>query len=279
MIVVMGATLAAVEGFQRRSNADRAQSRSEEGARVAIDKLARELRNGASSASGSNASIGRATATDFVFQAVDDSGAPAGQNVRRAQWGRYGRDTTIPQDGRIWRQTFRWTDAVAPALPFAAGCPDTGVGTREIVTAKLVNSAAEPLFAYEPALPAQPAAEDYAQITHVTLDLLVIADGIRQREPSRLTTGVYLRNQADPPRAAFEAVAGGHGRIYLNASPSSDSRGAALTYRWCEGDCKSAIGEGLTLQYAAPPGDHAITLTATNAAGLSDSVTRVVSVP
>jgi hypothetical protein len=285
MIVVMIATLTAVEAFQLDSNATQTQNESQEAARVAVGKLARELRNGAASAAGSDNSIGRATATEFVFQAVDETGASGGLNVRHSQWVRYCLDSSNPDDGRIWRQTFTWTGATAPAVPFATSCPDTGTGARSIVAGNIVNGDTAPLFRFNPPLGAEATGVDYAQITHVTIDVLVNADPARQRKATRLTSGVYLRNQADPPTARFEQLVAGDGTVYLNASPSSDPRGASLTYRWCDTTggavCSeaTAIGQGLTLRWEAPSGTRAITLSVTNAAGVSDSETQEVEVP
>jgi hypothetical protein len=282
MIVVMSATLIAVESFQLDANATQAQNESQETARVAVGKLARELRNGAASAAGSDASIGRATATDFVFQAVDETGASGGDNVRHAQWVRYCLDAS---NARIWRQTLGWTGPTPPAAPFASSCPDTSAGSREIVASHIVNGATAPLFRFNPPLPATPAGSDYARIAHVAVDLHVNSDPARQRKASRLTSGVYLRNQADPPSARFEKFVSGDGTVYLNASPSTDPRGVALTYRWCDTTSSAvcseatAIGQGLTLRYPAPSGLREITLTVTNAAGISASSAQVVSVP
>jgi hypothetical protein len=197
---------------------------------------------------------------------------------------RYCLDLSSPAGGRVWRQTFGWTGATPPAVPFGPVCPDTGAGSSGIVASHVVNGESTPLFRFNPPLPDVPTGADYARITHVTVDLLVNSDPARQRKPSRLTSGVYLRNQADPPTARFDALASADGTVYLNASPSTDPRGVALTYRWCDttaGDCSEAttIGQGLTLRYAAPSGTREITLVVTNAAGISASATRLVDVP
>ncbi len=288
MIVVMAATLTAVERFQRNTNSNQAVNDSQEAVRAAVDRMARELRNGAAPAKNSTAGIGRALAGDFVFQAVDDSGGSTG-NVRRARWVRYCLDDATPADERIWRQTYSWTGATAPAVPFSTFCPDTNVGTSQLLASKVVNSLSTPgtaLFTYDPTLPASPSASDYSKIQHVSFEVLVNADPARQAKASRLATGVYLRNQGVPPTAAFETPSvNGNGVVYLNGSASYDPLGGKLSYLWCDittnATCNAStgIGQGVTLEYPSPSGNRTIKLQVTSTSGQTDSTTQTVTVP
>jgi type II secretory pathway pseudopilin PulG len=289
MIVIMGVTLTAFERFQINSNANQALNDSQEAARVAVDKMARELRNGAAPAKNSNLGIGRALGEDFIFQAVDDTGASGSSNVRHAQWVRYCLDASVPSDEKIYRQTYTWTGATAPAVPFGSVCPDSSVGTKQLLASHVVNSLATPataMFGFEPALPASPTATDYAQVQHVAIDVLVNSDTKRQLKASRLTSGVYLRNQTVPPLAAFDTpTVSGSGRVYLNGSASTDPLGSKLDYLWCDttggAACTTAnaIGQGVTMEYDAPSGTRAITLLVTSGSGETDTATQSVTVP
>jgi type II secretory pathway pseudopilin PulG len=289
MIVVLGATLTAFEKFQTNSNSNQALNDSQEAARVAVDRIARELRNAAAPAKNSTISIARATATDFVFQSVDDTGASSGSNVRHAQWVRYCLDASVPNNEKVWRQTFTWSGATAPTAPFSATCPDSGVGTPQVIASGLVNSLNAPgtaMFQYDPPLPASPSATNYAQIQHVTIDLLVNADTKRQIKATQLTSGVYLRNQSVPPVARFDTpFVNANGRVYLNGSPSTDSLGNKLDYLWCDTtggtSCttSTAIGQGVTMTYDAPSGTRTITLQVTNSIGQTDTASQQVTVP
>jgi type II secretory pathway pseudopilin PulG len=289
MVVILGATLTTIERFQRHSNRTAAQNDSQESARVAINKIARELRNGASPAEGSTIGIGRVLGDDFVFQAVDDTGTSGGANVRRAHWVRYCLDSSTPANGKLWRQTFAWTSATAPAIPFGTTCPDSTVGTKTVLTGNVVNAESPPataVFSFDPQPPANPSATDLSQITHVQVDLLINTDAKRNPKATRLTTGVYLRNQSTPPVARFDQPsASGSGRVYLNGSPSTDPLGSSLTYQWCDTTggaactASTAIGQGVTMQYDSPSGTRSITLVVTNESGQSDSATQEVTVP
>ena len=289
MIAVLGATLTAVERFQRTTNSNQAVNDSQEAVRSALDRMARELRNGAAPAKNSTAGIGRALDKDFVFQSVDDTGASGSQNVRHAQWVRYCLDDSTPSDERIYRQTYTWTGSTAPAVPFSSFCPDGGVGTQQLLASKLVNSLSSPgtpLFQYDPALPGSPSASDYSKVQHVGFEVLVNSDNARQAKSSRLSTGVYLRNQGVPPIAAFDTPAvNGFGVVYLNGSASYDPLGGKLSYLWCDtttnATCTSstAIGQGVTLEYDSPSGNRTITLQVTSTSGQTATTSKTVTVP
>ena len=289
MIVVLGAALGAVEHFQRTTTRNQRQNDAQEAARTSVDKMARDIRNGAAPAAGSSNSIGRATGTDLVYQAVDATGASGGANTRHAQWVRYCLDAGTATNERIWKQTFSWTSAAAPAVPFAAGtCPDFGVGgTPAIVVDHIVNASGgttRPVFIYNPDPGANPTQSQLAHVTHVGIDIFVNYDPAHVPGSSELTSGVYLRDQAEPPTAALDAQLGG-GKLFLNASRSTDPAGLSMTYLWCDTTTNStcntstAIGQGITMSYAAPSGTRSITLVATNASGASDTVTQQVVVP
>lgn len=289
MLVVMSATLLAVEKFQRNSNANQALNDSQEAARGAVDRMARELRNSAAPAKGSNSGIGRALANDFVFQSVDDTGASGGTNVRHSQWVRYCLDSVNAANENLWRQTYTWTGSSTPSVPFdATACPDAAVGTRQLLASHLVNAQAPAtsVFDYDPPLPGSPTPEDYQRVDHVSMTALVNSDPKRQVKATTLTSGVYLRNQAVPPVAAFaDPIVSGSGQVYLNGSDSTDPLGNLISYLWCDttggGSCTqaNAIGSGVTMQYDSPSGTRSITLVVTNAVGQTDSVTKQVIVP
>ncbi len=62
-------------------------------------------------------------------------------------------------------------------------------------------------------------------------------DPDRRPLESRISTGVYLRNQNQVPTASFSVASGGTGtrRFLLNGSGSTDPEGRTLFYTWFSG--------------------------------------------
>lgn len=98
-------------------------------------------------------------------------------------------------------------------------------------------------------------------IFQIHVDLLVDTDTVRPPGATRLSTGVFLRNQNRRPTASFNATrtAGG---LVLNGSASGDPEGDPLRYVWCRGAavCKrpedplyatdpNRIGTGITFTW------------------------------
>ncbi|HET6403385.1 MAG TPA: PKD domain-containing protein [Candidatus Thermoplasmatota archaeon] len=100
---------------------------------------------------------------------------------------------------------------------------------------------------------------------------LTVSDGATSDTTSR-DVGVVRPNSA--PVANLE-VRGANLTWSFDASGSSDPDGDALTYAWDLGDGRTASGETVTHTYETP-GAKTVTLTATDARGLSASSQRTV---
>jgi prepilin-type N-terminal cleavage/methylation domain-containing protein len=290
MLVVVGTTLTAFGQFQTINERTQSQNDSQDKARATLDQMARDLRNAGAVATDDSQAFATATATDVAFQTVDPTGGSTG-NVRHVEWVRYCLDTSTPSNELVWRQVLTWAGAVTPRAPFGSVCPDTSSGTRTVVRDHVVNynSGSAPLFSYFPT-PASspPSSSDLSRIARISVDMFVNYDSRRDSHPTELQTGVYLRNVAQAPSAAFTADTGsGAGSVYLNASSSSDPAGLPLTYLWCDttagGGCSTTsngIGQSETLQYSQPSGTtHTITLLVTNSAGATDTTSKQVTIP
>lgn len=293
MTLVIGTTLTAFGAFDTNSQRNQTQNDEQNAARIALDQLARDLRNAAApswdpTAKTSTQAITTATASDLVFQAVDSTGASGGSNVRHSMWVRYCLDRTIPANQKLWKQTLTWTSATQ-AAPSSSVCPDTSAwpGTPQLVADHVVNTSVQPFFSFYPTLNSIPTASDYSHISRISMDLFVNYDSRRTPTASELQTAVYLRNQAQPPRAGFSYQVSGSGGVYLNGSSSSDDAGYPLSYLWCDTTTTSTctagapnvVGQGVTAAYDAPSGTRSITLVASDPSGVSDTTTQQVAVP
>ncbi|HEV3230340.1 MAG TPA: hypothetical protein VGY97_12750, partial [Solirubrobacteraceae bacterium] len=98
---------------------------------------------------------------------------------------------------------------------------------------------------------------------------------------SHLSTGVYLRNQDQPPTAIFTAQPQSNYRVVLNGSESWSPQGSTLTYVWYDGSTKisSCTATAIPCVYTAPSGGaHTLQLKVFDPAGLEgDSATQTVT--
>lgn len=275
LIVALGATLSMFEGFIAKAGDATRRTDAQDAARTAGDRVARNLRNLASPTPDQPEAVDLASAADLIFKTVDPAGPNSGANATNTQRVRYCLDPA----GRLQQQIQTWTTATIPAVPSATGCPASG-WTRTTIAAQNVVNGTVPVFSYDSAV--------LTDISQVHVDLLVDTDTVRLPPATRLSTGVFLRNQNRRPTASFSAekTAGG---LVLNGSASADPEGDPLRYVWCKGpDCvrpnqvagPDQIGTGITFTYTGlPPGSvYQLHLEVFDPAGLTGvSATQVVT--
>lgn len=284
MLVVMGAAFTALERFQMNSRANNELNDQLGVVRVAMDRAARELRNGASPAVGRSSGVDAATPTNLVLQIVDPK-APTGatSNVRNTRRVRYCLDDSVPANERLIRQvSATWTQATAPNAPSTASCPDNAWPTTEVLATHVTNNVttARPVFCPTPGNPCPgssiAAPNSVGSISRLQMNLFVDNDPAKQPSEVHLQTGLYFRAQVQAPTAAFGYSISG-GDIFLNASDSATQDGSQLTYKWTDNGADA--GSGMTNAITSPSsGSHTIVLTVSDPSGLSTSVSKVVDV-
>ncbi len=258
MIVVMGATLAALTSVEGTSATNVRQNENQDQVRRAVDTLSRELRNLASPTDELPHAVGRATASDIIFQSVARTKPAGSANPRNTQRVRYCLDADAR---RLWRQEQRWTGATAPEMPTAAECPAApapgGWDNKAVVAENVVNGG-RPVFAYN--------ATQLNSITEIRASLFADATPGRSPGEVELETSVFLRNQNRAPIARFTAAASGLS-ILLNGSGSTDPEQKPLEYYWYDRDVSSnrcgqlpaevpqtgCVGEGIVFSYSPSP--------------------------
>ena len=129
-LIVFSATLTILDSYLRQSAAATKRFDAQDQARLAVDRIVRDLRN-VSSPLTTPKLLERATPYDVVFQTI---GTPSGANVSGIQRVRY----CIPQDTstgsasqeRLIAQTQTWTTSTPTANPWTSdpsqtiACPD-----------------------------------------------------------------------------------------------------------------------------------------------------------
>lgn len=274
MILILGATLATFEAFQKTTRLNQLQNDSQDKARTAIDRLARELRNAAVPTREQPVAIEVASAYELRFLAVD----PAGTNARGVRRLRYclGGPT---DNSAVHRYIQTWSTAAPPAAPSGA-CGDTIAGTTmDVVANQIVNRVGgqnRPVWSANSTNP--------GDITAIRSQLFVDVNPGNRPNEARLASGVFLRNQNHVPVARpFSAIAAGQRRLLLNAWNSDDPDDDLVTYIWSIGGTE--IGRGVSCEqggreYCTAPatGIQTVTLTVTDPAGLEGTISQSVDV-
>jgi hypothetical protein len=262
-LVVLFGALSGFEAFGRAHDRLDRQAASQEEARTALARIAREVRNVAG-AGEQPTLVERAGPADLVVQSVDPVGPNAGANAENVRRVRYCLGAPGPAGAVLWTQVQAWTTASPPAAPSDTACPGAGWPSSHQLSRGIVNTAggaSRRVFSYDaPAL---------GDISRVTISLYV--DTAADRVPERhLSSEVFLRNQNRAPVAAFTVTPIGNRHVLLNGAASQDPDGQYLTYAWTADG--APIGYGTVLDHEAPAsGAVVLGLTVTDTGGLSDA--------
>jgi prepilin-type N-terminal cleavage/methylation domain-containing protein len=268
-LVILGATLATWNAFLNNDARARKADESLDIARKAVDRVANQMRNLANpTAAGSW--IDLAGTYDLVFLTSD----PVKRRVRYCLASSPG-----GANDTLWFQSASSSAALTAGM--TAGCPSSGWTTQQVVAEHVVNrigGAGRGVFRYgcSTRTPVGQSCTSssalYPRVLSTRVELFVdVNSAARTPAEARLSSGVYLRNQNEPPTAAIAPPATIAPRtVRLNGAASDDPEGRTLTYQWFKGTgtlptptCatpagpaeQGTIGEGVTLSYRFAPED------------------------
>ncbi len=289
--IIFGATMTVLNSLIGSNRRNAEHNEAQASARLSTDRLARELRNLASPTqltselSAQPRAIDRAEPYDFIFRVVGDKRPATGVadlnagNAKRVRYCLAGGTGSDP--GVLWSQTQTWTQPTAPPAPPASACPAPAgwnAGQDRVAVSSVVNrrgAVDRPLFLFN--------APETDRITNVRTSLYLDPTPTRAPVETRLSTGVFLRNQNRQPVASFTATVTADGRLILNGSASDDPEGMALTYQWYLDapsslpDCaviptpSSCLGQGVVFEKSGLTGGgtHTVTLVVRDPARLA----------
>jgi len=264
--VVLGAVTAAFVAFSKNERVNEQQNESQDEARSGMDLISRQLRNLASPKDNDPAAIDYASDYDLVFRTVDAKKASGSQNDRNVKRVRYCLSTPSNGSEVLWAQQQTWTTKDPPdTYPSTSSCPSSDWGNQTEVAQYVVNREADrPLFSFRPS--ASPTDAIYAIETELSVDT---TGGKGTHTPTKLASGVFLRNQNRAPVSSCTAVYTGLGRqVLLNGSASTDPEGRSIRqYEWLYNG--SVIGTGAFYIWDAPSsGTYVLRLRTTDYGGL-----------
>ena len=283
--VLLGATLTTFNSFNQTTHDNDARNDTAELARQALDVQARQLRNLAKRVS--SPVIDTLTAYDLIFQTADPS----------RTWVRYCLDTTTApasvERGRLWAGELAVANAAVATpvtAPMRSACPGSGWTRTRVVADYVTNRRAgldRPLFTYTctSGTTCTSSAATYDQVVNISAQTLIDTTPGTGTAELRVASGVYLRNQNQPPVARFVVSPASTSRtIELNAAGSTDFEGRTMNYYWFKQqlpaianiDCAHPtvtgvdpartlwaaagfIGEGVTVTHTFPIADGLLT--------------------
>ena len=263
--VILAATLTTYIGFMGGERDLRLQAEGQDLARVAIDRLSRDLHNQVSSTAPAPASLERAEGYDLIFLTFAPSPTANARGLRRVRY-------CVDNDNTLQHQVQTWTTPEPPSMPPASACPAPGWTSTVTLFPGVINrrGADRPVWTYL-SVTDGPA----TTVTGIETLLWVAADKPGASETS-VRSAVQLRNANRPPVAAFTITASS-GSVILNAAPAIDPDGQPLRYAWSIGT--TPIGSSARIEHSFPRGTTNVTLQITDNGGLSASRTQPVVVP
>jgi len=274
MLMVLSATLGALDVFGSTTTRNQNLLRAQDTARLAIDRIARELRNGSAYSTDSSepSAIVRAGPWDLIVQTVNPAGGGGSNtlNLMRVRYCLYTPTSTL------YRQQQTWTTATPP-LPIAdTGCPGSNWGNSSVVATDIVNGGGRRVFTYNngDANNTTQASPSLPDIASVRIGLWVDVNPGKAPAETQLNTGVFLRNKNRRPVADCTAAPTGNNYVALNGSRSTDPEGGLLSFSWADGSTTIPGGGGSLLSYQSPTtGSHTFTVTVTDPGGLTATAT------
>jgi type II secretory pathway pseudopilin PulG len=283
MSLVMGATITSMTTFENTSRINELQNDNQEDIRAAIDQISRELRNHAVATQQAPAGIVSLTPYDIVFQTVAPTKPASTSNVQNISRVRYCLDYSKKRNEKLWYQEQTWTTATPPAVPSTSSCPDAAWGNQRFIADKITNrfqsgnpniNRDRPVFTANSAI--------IGEITRISITLWLDSTpgGGPANAPDEayINSGIFLRNQNQPPTASFTTAVTGSRHIIVNASNSNDPENQTLTYTWKDGSTTLSV-TGQTGDFLATTGSHTISLTVSDPGGLSATTSQAVTVP
>jgi prepilin-type N-terminal cleavage/methylation domain-containing protein len=300
-LIVFSATLTVLDVYMRQSSAASKRFDAQDQARLAVDRIVRDLRNVASPLTTPKL-LERATPSDVVFQTI---GTPSGGNVSGIERVRY----CIPQDSsagsasqeELIAQTQTWTTSTAASDPWTSdpaqtiACPDltfvpaAGQPVYTVVAQSIMNRYEQtpdyPAFSFNNGLDDNSvAAADLPEVSTIQVNLRVNPTPSLSGATTQIQSSAYLRNKQHAPVAQFTYTATGNGGVILNAGQSYSPDNEQLSYAWActSSPCSSAaalsIASNGLVSWKPGAGTYTVALTVTDQSGVQTTTSQQVTV-
>jgi type II secretory pathway pseudopilin PulG len=277
-MILFGAAITTFVSFLKVSTKSEEQQRAQDVARRTVEELSTQLRNAMTTGASSAAIHSSSDGWNLVFVAALPEGTATTTNPRGLKYVRYClEDKGSKKDNRLFMQTHPYTTSSA-GPPSTLTCPDVGWTTKQVISDHFYNRKADgapPLFAYKYDTSTPP------NITHVTFHPIVDWAPDRDPLPTELESTVNLRNLNRVPTAALSCQGLASLHAVCDGMASTDPDGEALAYSW-KMDGATLTGETTGRLDKFPlvsKQTYTFALTVTDAAGVTSTASRTVTIP
>jgi Tfp pilus assembly protein PilW len=226
-LAVLGAGVTSLTTFLGLNSRNSRQVQAADTARLAVDRLATQMRSAMSANSGTSQPVESASSYDIVFL-VPSASASQTNNPRSLLHMRYCLDNTNPNDEALYVQTISYNSATQANPPSMTSCAgNTAWSTSTIVAKNLVNRA------QSPAVPMFTTPTDSSgTYTDIGVNAMVDADTAKPPPATQLRSSITLRNVNHAPTAKLTCQLPTTGHAICDASGSDDPDGQSLSYTW-----------------------------------------------
>lgn len=276
-MIIFGAAVTTWVSFLKVSTKSEEQTKAQDVARSTIERLSTHLRNAMTTGASSAAIHSSSNGFDLVFVTSLPGTTTTTNNPRGLTHIRYCLENKgSKKDDRLFFQTAPYsTSATTP--PATLSCPDTAWSTKQVFSDHYVNRAtagSPPLFTYK---------TDGATPPNITaVSIHPIVDWAFDRKPpaTDLQSTVSLRNLNRAPTASLSCQGLSNGHAVCDGSASTDPDGEQLTYTWkMDGATLTTETTSRLDKFPLAKASYTFSLTVTDAAGVTSTATRSVTIP
>jgi Tfp pilus assembly protein PilW len=269
--VILGAATTGFISYLDQTATAESAADAQDGARLALDQMAIQLRSATSNMSTGNQPIEAAGPYNLVWLAPFPNTGTT-NNPFGLRHVRYCLDSSN-LDEKLWLQTAPFSTTSNRNWPSGNACPSNAWPTQQLVAQSLVNAShGTPLFTTP--------TDSQGSVTDVNINAMVDTDVNKAPPATSVRSSVALRNLNHAPSAVISCAAGLTGHALCDASGSTDGDNQTLKFAWkVDGSTVGETSYRLDRGPLVSGSTHTFTVTVTDSGGLSSSASQSLKMP
>lgn len=278
-VILFGAAITTWVEFLDVSGRSESQTKAQDTARTTIERVSGHLRNAMTTGTSSAAVNSVSNGFDLVFLVPLPGTTPSTTaNPRGLTHVRYCLTNAGSKNDSIYFQTHPYSSGAQASPPDTSRCPSNAWDTKVPFVDHVVNRST-------PGTPAlftmKTDGGTPATITHVEIYPVVDWNTDKSPDATALRSTVNLRNVNRAPTASLSCQGLANGHAICDGSASTDPDGETLTYAWAMNNATLANETSFRLDKypLTSKTTYSFRLTVTDAAGVTATATRTVTMP